>query len=36
MIEEDNLQISEAATTTLSQDKLEEIAGCQELTRYFT
>ncbi|KAM4665780.1 calmin [Amazona ochrocephala] len=32
MIEED-LQISEAATTALSQDKLEEIAGCQELTR---
>ncbi|XP_030905360.1 calmin isoform X2 [Melopsittacus undulatus] len=32
MVEED-LQISEAATTTLSQDKLEEIAGCQELTR---
>ncbi|XP_010010771.1 PREDICTED: calmin, partial [Nestor notabilis] len=33
MLEEDDLQISEAATTPLSQDKLEEIAGCQELTR---
>ncbi|XP_061204871.1 calmin isoform X2 [Neopsephotus bourkii] len=32
-IEEEDLQISEAVTTTLSQDKLEEIAVCQELTR---
>ncbi|XP_062475867.1 calmin isoform X1 [Pezoporus occidentalis] len=33
MIEEEDLQISEASTTILSQDKLEEIAVCQELTR---
>ncbi|XP_051662396.1 calmin [Manacus candei] len=32
MIKED-LQISEVATTTLSQDNLQEIAECQEFTR---
>lgn len=35
MMEED-LQISEVATTTLSQDDLEENAEFQEFTRYFT
>lgn len=35
MIEED-LQISEVATTTLSQDDLEENAEFQDFTRYFT
>lgn len=35
MIEED-LQISEFAITTLSQDDLEENAEIQEFTRYFT
>lgn len=35
MMEED-LQISEVATTTLSQDDLEENAELQEFTRYFT
>ncbi|XP_074724801.1 calmin isoform X1 [Strix uralensis] len=33
MIKAEDLQISEVATTTLSQDKLEEIADCQEFTR---
>lgn len=35
MIEED-LHISDVATTTLSQDDLEENAELQEFTRYFT
>jgi len=35
-IEADHLQISEVATATLLQDKLEEIADCREFTRYFT
>lgn len=35
MIKAEDLQISEFAATTLSQDKLEEIADCQEFTRYF-
>ncbi|XP_037250134.1 calmin isoform X2 [Falco rusticolus] len=30
---EEDLQVSEVATATLSQDKLEEIAVCQEMTR---
>ncbi|XP_010002068.1 PREDICTED: calmin [Chaetura pelagica] len=33
MIKAEDLQISEAGITTLSQDKPEEIADCQELTR---
>ncbi|NXG65100.1 CLMN protein, partial [Hemiprocne comata] len=33
MINAEDLQISEIGITTLSQDKLEEIAGCQEFTR---
>ncbi|KAM6074061.1 calmin [Chlamydotis macqueenii] len=33
MIKAENLQISEVGITTLSQDKLEEIADCQEFTR---
>ncbi|NXN38310.1 CLMN protein, partial [Rhinoptilus africanus] len=33
MIQADDLQSSEVATTALSQDKLEEIADCQEFTR---
>ncbi|NXU32633.1 CLMN protein, partial [Thalassarche chlororhynchos] len=33
MIKAEDLQISEAATTALSQDKQEEIADCQEFTR---
>ncbi|KAM9289929.1 calmin [Cariama cristata] len=33
MIKAEDLQSSEVATTTLSQDKLEEIADCQEFTR---
>ncbi|KAM6359280.1 LOW QUALITY PROTEIN: calmin [Alca torda] len=33
MIQAADLQISEVATTALSQDKLEEIADCQEFTR---
>ncbi|XP_009638815.1 calmin [Egretta garzetta] len=33
MIKAEDLQISEADTTALSQHKLEEIAGCQEFTR---
>lgn len=36
MIKAEDLQISEVATTALSQDKLEEIADWQELSRYFT
>ncbi|NWW52607.1 CLMN protein, partial [Pedionomus torquatus] len=33
MVKEEDLQISEVATTALSQDKLEEIDDCQELFR---
>ncbi|KAM6204749.1 calmin [Sarcoramphus papa] len=33
MIKAEDLQISEVASTALSQDKLEEIADCQEFTR---
>ncbi|XP_074005755.1 calmin [Numenius arquata] len=33
MVKAEDLQISEVATTALSQDKLEEIADCQELSR---
>ncbi|NXH75464.1 CLMN protein, partial [Hydrobates tethys] len=32
-IKAEDLQISEVATTALSQDKLEEVADCQEFTR---
>ncbi|KAM6444332.1 calmin [Rhynochetos jubatus] len=33
VIKAEDLQISEVATTTLSQEELEEIADCQEFTR---
>lgn len=36
IIKAEDLQISDVATTIPSQDKLEEMADCQEFTRYFT